>query len=61
MTRAEIWNEAIEAAALAAEAPDRTGREWVPGCLWDAIKKDTSRDIRRLKVDANALPGSESC
>lgn len=50
MTREEIWNSAIEAAAKAAEAPDRTGREWVPGSLWDAIKKDTARDIRRLKV-----------
>lgn len=45
----EIWNEAIEAAARAAEAADRTGREWVPGSLWDAIKKDTARDIRKLK------------
>lgn len=48
-SRVDIWNDAIEAAAQAAEAPDRTGREWVPGSLWDAIKKDTARDIRKLK------------
>ena len=59
MTRDEIWNEAIEAAAIAAEAPGRTGRDWVPDSLWDAIKKDTARDIRRLKVSPNtSLSGS---
>jgi hypothetical protein len=60
--RTEIWNEAIEAAALTAEAPDRIGREWVPGSLWDAIKKDTASDIRKLKIDPDAsLPGSIPC
>jgi hypothetical protein len=58
MTRADIWNEAIEAAAKAAAAPDRTGREWVPGSLWDAIKKDTARDIRRLKLHPLASEAS---
>lgn len=60
MTRAEIWNQAIEAAARAAESPDRTGREWVSGSLWDALKKDTARDIRKLKITDAANPSSRS-
>lgn len=48
---ARIWNEAIEAAAKAARALDRSGREWVPGSLWDRIKEDTARDILKLKID----------
>lgn len=54
ITHADVWNEAIEAAAVAAEAPDRRGREWVPGSLWDAIKQDTASDIRKLKQDDQA-------
>ncbi len=46
-----LWNEAIEAAAKAARAPDRAGREWVPNSLWDVIKQDTARDILKLKIN----------
>lgn len=49
--RAQIWNEAIRAAARAAEAPDRAVREWVLGSVWDNIKKDTAGDILKLLID----------
>lgn len=50
-TRTQIWNDAIRAAAMVAEAPDRSGREWVPGSLWEAIRIDTARDILKLLID----------
>jgi hypothetical protein len=50
-SRAQIWNEAIRAAAKVTETPDRGGREWVPGSLWEAIRIDTARDILKLLID----------
>lgn len=51
MTRAQIWNEAIKAAAEAARRRDKIGREFVPGSLWDKIKEETETDILKLLVD----------
>jgi len=59
-TRAQIWNEAIRAAAKAAEAPDRAGREWVFDSVWDHIKKDTARDILKLLIDEGNGDQAES-
>ena len=39
---------ALEEAASAAEALDRSGREWVPDSLWANVKADTARAIRAL-------------
>lgn len=36
-----------ERCAQIAEGLDRRGREWVPGSLWDKIKRDTAAAIRR--------------
>ncbi|MFN3944598.1 MAG: hypothetical protein ACK4K7_06700 [Allosphingosinicella sp.] len=38
----------LEEAAVAAEALDRSGREWVPDSLWANMKADTARAIRAL-------------
>ncbi|MFN3387478.1 MAG: hypothetical protein ACK40O_00990 [Allosphingosinicella sp.] len=46
-----IRNAALEEAAVAAEALDRAGREWVRDSLWANIKADTARAIRALKDD----------
>lgn len=54
MNVAQIWNKAIRAAADAAARPDKRGREWVPGSLWDTIKRETQRDILTLIVEKNA-------
>lgn len=49
MTEAER-NALIEECAVAAEAQDRTGREWVRDSLWDAILKRAGRNVRALKT-----------
>jgi len=54
MTRAQIWNEAIRAAAEAARRRDRIGREFISGSMWDKIKEETERDILKLLMDENA-------
>jgi hypothetical protein len=51
-----IWNEAIRAAAKTTETPNRAGREWVPGSLWEAIRIDTARDILKLLIDEEDEP-----
>ena len=45
---AEARRTALEEAAKVAEAADRTGREWVQDSLWDAMRKQTAKDIRSL-------------
>lgn len=55
-TRTQTWNEAIRAAAMVAENPDRSGREWVPGSLWEAMRIDTARDILKLLIDEDDEP-----
>jgi hypothetical protein len=39
----------IEQCAVAAEAQDRTGREWVKDSLWDAVMKRAGQNVRALK------------
>ena len=48
MTEAER-NAVIEECAQAAEAQDRTGREWVRDSLWDNILKRAGQNVRALK------------
>ncbi|HEX9955507.1 MAG TPA: hypothetical protein VGB48_09890 [Allosphingosinicella sp.] len=54
-----IRDAALEEAATAAEALDRSGREWVRDSLWANIKSDTARAIRALK-QGTALNGTNS-
>jgi hypothetical protein len=44
----------IEECAVAAEAQDRTGREWVADSLWAAILRRAGANVRKLKTTANA-------
>jgi hypothetical protein len=44
-----VWNDAIEAASVAAEGVDRRGRDWLRESVWDNIKRDTARSIEKLK------------
>ena len=46
--------EEREACAVAAEAIERTGREWVKDSLWANIKRDTAAAIRARSLPANA-------
>lgn len=43
------FNAIVEACAVAAEAQDRAGREWVRDSLWDAILKRAGDNVRALK------------
>lgn len=43
------WDAVVEACAQAAEAQDRTGREWVRDSLWAAILRRAGENVRRLK------------
>lgn len=40
--------EAWEAAAKVVEQHDVSGREWLPGTLWDTLSKEAGARIRRL-------------
>lgn len=46
---------ALNEAAAAVEQHDKTGREWVPGSLWDTISREGAARIRALerRVDQN--------
>ena len=46
----------IEACAIAAEAQDRTGREWVRDSLWDQILRRAGANVRALSVGFGAMP-----
>lgn len=43
----EVERETIERCAKIAENPDQSGREWVPGSLWDTLARETAAAIRR--------------
>ncbi|MBR0875013.1 hypothetical protein JQ633_31965 [Bradyrhizobium tropiciagri] len=58
MTEAER-NALIEECAIAAEAQDRTGHEWVHGSLWDNMMKRAGNNVRLLKTRPIAKPGLE--
>lgn len=58
MTEAER-NVLIEECAVAAEAQDRTGREWVGDSLWSKILKRAGDNVRLLKTRPITKPGSE--
>lgn len=58
MTEAER-NALIEECAVAAEAQDRIGREWVLDSLWDAICKRAGNNVRLLKTRPITKPGLE--
>lgn len=42
------WNAAIEAAAAEAEGFEKN-RDWVPGSLYDTLRRETAAAIRKLK------------
>jgi hypothetical protein len=44
-------NAIIEECAVAAEAQDRIGREWVADSLWDVVMKRAGANVRALKRD----------
>lgn len=51
------WDAAVAAAATAIEQQDRTGYEWVPGSLWDAIYQRFAPAILKLRpADKGASP-----
>lgn len=50
-TPAGTRNEIIEECAIAAEAQDRTGHEWVHDSLWANILKRAGANVRRLKSE----------
>lgn len=53
-------NEIIEECAVAAEAQDRIGREWVDNSLWANICKRAGANVRKLKSAANITFTPES-
>jgi hypothetical protein len=58
MTEAER-NALIEECAVAAEAQERTGHEWVRDSLWFAILRRAGNNVRMLKTTPIARPGFE--
>lgn len=50
----KVREETIEECARAAEAQDRTGREWVKDSLWANIISRVPRAIRALKAPVAA-------
>lgn len=57
----EARQELIEQCAVAAEAQDRIGREWVDNSLWANICKRAGANVRKLKsaADITFTPESE--
>lgn len=49
MTENVYRDEIIEACAIAAEAQDRAGYEWVPDSLWANILRRAGANVRGLK------------
>lgn len=45
----DVHNAALEQAAAALEDHRKTGREWVPGSLWDTLSREAAARIRALK------------
>lgn len=43
------WNAALEAASVEIANPNKSGREWVPGSLWDSIQRENAIRLRSLK------------
>jgi hypothetical protein len=43
------WDAVVEACAVAAEAQDRIGREWVRDSLWAEICRRAGENVRALK------------
>jgi hypothetical protein len=44
------WEAAREGAAKAVTGHDRTGRDWVPGSLWDSLTRQCADRIRAMEA-----------
>jgi len=52
----EAADDIIERCAIAAEAQDRAGHEWVPDSLWANILRRAGENVRALKASPSAIP-----
>lgn len=52
-----LYDSLIEKCAVAAEAQDRAGHEWVSDSLWANILRRAGINVRRLKTTLTSVEG----